>query len=89
MKPQSLDTHLDAEKVQIRLLRQASPAKRAWLMRSLSQTVLKLSRRTLRELNPDLSEQALKVLFVKHCYGDELADRLQTYLNRGKKHGQM
>lgn len=60
---------------------------RAWLMRSLSQTVLRLSRRTLREMNPDLSEQALNVLFVRHCYGDELADRLEIYLNRRKEQG--
>ncbi len=87
MKTQSIDTHPKAEEVQIALLRKASPAKRMWLMRSLSQTVLTLSRRTLREVNPELSEQGLKVLFVRHCYGDELADRFQIYLNREKKHG--
>jgi hypothetical protein len=87
MKTQSVDTDPKAEAIQIALLRKATPAKRAWLMRSLSQTILRLSRRTLREINPDLSEQALKVLFVSNCYGDELADRLQIYLNRGKEHG--
>jgi hypothetical protein len=87
MKTQSVDTHPKAEAVQIDLLRKATPARRAWLMRSLSQTMLRLSRRTLREMNPDLSEQALNVLFVRHCYGDELADRLEIYLNRGKEHG--
>jgi len=86
MKTQSVDTHPKAEEVQIALLRKAGPAKRTWLMRSLSQTVITLSRRTLREVNPELSEQALKILFVRHCYGDELADRFQIYLNRGKKH---
>ncbi|GAK59215.1 hypothetical protein U27_06192 [Candidatus Vecturithrix granuli] len=87
MKTQSVDTHPKAEEVQLNLLRKAGPIKRAWLMRSLSQTVLRLSRRTLREMNPDLSEQALNVLFVRYCYGDDLADRLQIYLNRGKEHG--
>ena len=86
MKTQSIDTHPKAEAVQIALLRKATPAKRTWLMRSLSQTVLSLSKRTLREANPELSEQALKVLFVRHCYGDELADRFQIYLNRGREH---
>lgn len=87
MKTQSVDTHPKAEAVQIKFLRKAGPVKRLWLMRSLSQTVLNLSRRTLRKMNPELSEQELKVLFVRHCYGDELADRLQIYLNRGKEHG--
>jgi hypothetical protein len=82
MKTQSIDTDPKAEAIQIDLLRKATPAKRAWLMRPLSQTVLRLSRRTLREMNPDLSEQVLKVLFVRNCYGDDLADRLQIYLNR-------
>jgi hypothetical protein len=35
MKTQAIDTHPKAEEVQIALLRQASIAKRAWLLRSL------------------------------------------------------
>lgn len=85
MKTQAVDTHPKAEEVQIALLRKAGPVKRVGLMRSLSQTMLTLSRRTLREINPDLSEQALKVLFVRHYYGDELADRFQIYLERRKE----
>ncbi len=87
MKTQSIDTHPKAEEVQIALLRKASPAKRAWLMRSLSQTVLRLSRRAFRRAHPDLSEQELNLLFVKHCYGDDLAERLRIYLNRRETHG--
>ena len=89
MKTQSADTHPKAEAMQIKLLQKAGPVKRVWLMRSLSQTVLTLSRRTLQENNPELSEQALKVLFVRHCYGDDLADRFQIYLNRGKVHDEI
>ena len=80
MKTQSIDTHPKAEAVQIALLLQASPVKRAWLLRSLSQTVFRLSQRAIRKANPQLTEQELKVLFVRHCYGDDLADRLQEYL---------
>lgn len=87
MKTQSIDTHPKAEAVQIALLRKAGPAKRVEVMRSLSRTVLRLSWRGLRRANPDLSEQELNLLFVKHCYGDDLAHRLQTYLNRRKEHG--
>ncbi len=85
MKTQSIDTHPKAEEVQIALLRQVSAAKRALLLRSLSQTVIRLSRRAIRKANPDISEQEFKVLCVKYCYGDDLADRFQKYLNRGKQ----
>jgi hypothetical protein len=87
MKTQSIDTHPQAEAVQIALLRQASMAKRAWLLRSLSQTVIRLSRRAIRKVNPQLTEPELNVLFVRHCYGDELADRLQQYLMRRTSDG--
>ena len=87
MKTQSIDTHPKAETVQIALLRQASPMKRAWLLRSLSQTVFRLSQRAIRKANPQLTEQELKVLFVRHCYGDDLANRLQRYLIQKTPHG--
>lgn len=80
MKTQSIDTHPKAEAGQIALLRQASPMKRAWLLRSLSQTVFRLSQRAIRKANPQLTEQELKVLFVRYCYGDDPANRLQRYL---------
>jgi hypothetical protein len=86
MKTQSVDTHPKAEEAQIALLRQASVAKRALWLRSLSQTVLRLSQRAIRKANPGLNERELQVLFVRYCYGDDLADHLQTYLNR-KTHG--
>jgi hypothetical protein len=82
MKTQSIDTHPKVEEIQIALLRQASVAKRALLLRSLSQTVLRLSRRAIRKANPGLNERELQVLFVRYCYGDDLADHLQTYLNQ-------
>ncbi len=87
MKTQSIDTDPKAEAVQIALLRQANVVKRAWLLRSLSQTVIRLSRRAIRKANPQLSEQELRVLFVRHCYGDDLANRLQHYLSQKISHG--
>lgn len=87
MKTQSIDTDPKAEEVQIALLRQASLAKRAWLLRSLSQTVIRLSQRAIRKANPQLTEQELKVLFVRHCYGNDLANRLQHYLIQKTSYG--
>lgn len=82
MRTQSVDTNPKAEKFQISLIRQASIAKRIARMRSLSQTVVQLSRRAIMRANPDLSEQELNLIFVSYHYGTELADRLRKYLDR-------
>lgn len=82
MITQSADTNPKVEKFQISLIRQASIAKRIARMRSLSQTVVQLSRRAIMRANPDLSEQELNLIFVSYHYGTELADRLRKYLDR-------
>lgn len=82
MITQSADTNPKVEKFQISLIRQASIAKRIARMRSLSQTVVQLSRRAIMRANPDLSERELNLIFVSYHYGTELADRLRKYLDR-------
>lgn len=82
MKPQSVDTDPKAEAVQIALLQRFSTAKRARLARSLTASTISASRRTLRRLNPDLSERELMLLFVALSYGEALAGRLKAYLER-------
>lgn len=82
MRTQSVDTNPKVEKFQISLIRQASIAKRIARMRSLSQTVVQLSRRAIMRANPGLSEQELNLIFVSYHYGTELADRLRKYLDR-------
>ena len=82
MITQSVDTNPKVEKFQISLIRQASIAKRIARMRSLSQTVVQLSRRAIMRANPGLSEQELNLIFVSYHYGTELADRLRKYLDR-------
>ena len=85
MKPQSSDTNLIAEEVQLSLIRQASIAKRISAMRSLSQTVIQLSRRAIAKANPGKSELELDLLFVAHHYGEDLAMRLRKYLEQMNK----
>ena len=79
---QSSDTHPKAEKFQISLIRRASIAKRTSRTRSLSQTVIQLSRRAILRANPKLSEQELNLVFVDYHYGSDLADRLGKYLKK-------
>jgi len=82
MITQSLDTHPEAEKVQISLIQKAGIARRIGIARSLSQTAMLLSRRAISRANPQLSEQELNLVIVAHNYGSEIADRLGNYLKR-------
>ena len=84
MRTQSMDTSPEAEGVQIELLRKASPAKKFGLVSSLSQTLIQASRRNLRRLHPDFSEEELALLFVELNYGKELSERLRADLERRK-----
>ena len=82
MISQSPDTAPEAEKVQIDLIRKSSVARRISIVRSLSQTVIYLSRRAIKRAKPFLSERELDIAFVANHYGEELAERLRLYLER-------
>ena len=86
MKTQSVDTHPEAEKVQIQLIRQASVTQRIIRMRSLTSSLMQLSKKAIRRANPRASQDELDVLFVKYHYGEELAVRFQAYLQQRKTH---
>ena len=76
------DTHPKAEEFQISLIRRASVAERLSRTRSLSRTIIQLSRRAIVRANPTLSEQERDIIFVAYHYGNELAERLREYVNR-------
>jgi hypothetical protein len=80
MSVHSFDTHPEVEKFQIYLLRRANIAERISITRSLSQTVIQLSRRAISRANPELNDKELNLLFIAYHYGDNLADRLDKYL---------
>jgi hypothetical protein len=75
------DTHPDAEKVQIELLRKATFAQRWAKMASLTAFTVNLSRRAIAEANPGLSQRELDLKFVELSYGRDLAERLRAYLD--------
>jgi hypothetical protein len=82
VKTQSEDTHPDAERVQIELLRKATMEQRVRLARSLSQTALGLAWRAIEEANPGASREELVVKFVAVHYGDEWANRLRERFSK-------
>lgn len=79
MGSRSPDTHPDAERVQLELLRHASVARRVGLVRSLSATAIQLARRAIRRRHPEAGNQELAAIFVALHYGPELAERLRAY----------
>ncbi len=87
MRTQSIDTHPKVEQIQINLIRQASVAQRISKMRSLTSSLMRLSKRAIRRANPGLSPDELDVLFVRYHYGENLAIRFQRYLHQRKLHG--
>ncbi len=82
MSSQPDDTHPDAKKVQLDLLRRASVSERLRLTLSLSQTVTDLAKRALRRRYPHEGEQEILLRFVSVHYGAELAGRLSSELRR-------
>ncbi len=74
------DTHPDAERVQIELLRQATGAQKIAQLRSLTSLVIGLSRRAIARANPQLDHHEVDMLWVEINYGKDLAARLRSYV---------
>jgi hypothetical protein len=74
------DTSREADAVQVRLLRQATPERRGRLALMLSDTTRHLARHAIDRAAPALSERAKDLFFVRVHYGAELAGDLGRYL---------
>ncbi len=82
MRTQSEDTSPEMERVQIELIREASPAKIFGLVRSMSQTMMQASRENIRRLHPDASKEELTLIFVELYYGKEPANLVRTQMEK-------
>ncbi len=76
------DTHPEAERVQIELLRRMSVSQRIASMRSLTAMAIMLSRRAIAEAHPQLATEEVDVKWVEVHYGRDLATGLRDYLSR-------
>jgi hypothetical protein len=85
MFTQSRDTHPEAERVQIELLRKATAERRLELGLSLSEEAMEIARQAIAQANPLASEEDQKLLFVEITYGKDLADRVRAYLARTQR----
>lgn len=76
------DTALDAERVQIALLREAPVARRFHLALALSATIIGVARRALARAQPHASPRELDLRFVELHYGSDVAGGLEAELDR-------
>ena len=74
------DTDAAADRVQMDLLRSATPARRAGLALSLTATVVGLARRALARQDPAATDEEIGIRFVRLHYGREIADGLAAFL---------
>lgn len=81
-RPEVDDTSREAQRVQLQLLRAASPTRRLQLALSLSQTTRDLALAALRRRHPDFSEREIRLRFAEVHYGKELAERVRACLDR-------
>ena len=77
--PLPSDTTIDAEQVQMRLLREKSPAERLALAMRLSSEVIRASKRAISRAHPELTPRQVGHLFIELHYGRELADAVRRY----------
>jgi hypothetical protein len=75
------DTHPEAEKLQIELLRRLTPAQRFAKACALTQWTRDLSRRAIGRAFPNLSPEQQKLKFIEVHYGKELAEQVRQYLS--------
>ncbi|MEQ8791834.1 MAG: hypothetical protein RIC55_36595 [Pirellulaceae bacterium] len=71
------DTTLDAQEVQLRLLREKSPSERARLALRLTSDVVRAARRSIGRTYPEFSERQVGLTFIELHYGREIARALR------------
>jgi hypothetical protein len=76
--PRPDDTDAEADAVQIALLRHFSPARRAQLALSLTDTIVAAARRAAVRSQPGATKEEIDVIFVETHYGTALADGLRA-----------
>ncbi len=82
MRTQSLDTHPDAERTLIEVIRKASSTKRFRLVQSLTQSAWWSSIYAWLQSHPGAKEQEAALHLVTCCYGTGMAQITRTALEQ-------
>ena len=84
MESRLSDTHRDAERVQIELMRQAPPWRKLYLLGQLNQTVKQMALSGLRRRHPQATEDELRRRLADLLLGVELAARVYGPVRPGR-----
>lgn len=80
MQPYTTDTSVEAEAIQLELLRRMSPSDRITKMCNLSAILRRMAFDAIRRLHPDLDEADVRLKFIESTYGKELAAEVRHHL---------
>jgi hypothetical protein len=80
MALRSVDTDVEADAVQMGLLRAAGVTRRAGMALSLSAQVIGLAHRAIRRSLPQATEEDVRLRFVELYYGPDLAADVRRLL---------
>jgi hypothetical protein len=84
MRTQSVDTHPDAERIMIELIRSSPVSKRFRLVQSLTQSAFWSNIHAWRESHPEVSEPEAAVHFCSCSYGIALAQLVQAVIEKSE-----
>ncbi len=82
MRTQSRDTHPEAERVLIDLIRKAPIAKRFGLVRSMTAFATRLNQQNIQQLYPQLAKEEIATTFVQDHYNRALAYNIRPILKQ-------
>jgi hypothetical protein len=79
------DTHPEAERAQVEILRRASPARRLQLTLELTNRVYRNAIQAIRRAHPGFTDDEVKLFFIELNYGADLASRVKENLNKRRR----
>ena len=82
MQPYTTDTSVEAEAIQLELLRRMSPSDRIAKMCNLSASLRRMAFDAIRRIHPELDEAEVRLKFIESTYGKELAAEVRTHLQQ-------
>ncbi len=81
MVTQSIDTAPEVERRLIAMIRKATVSKRLLKTRSLSSSIITLSKRAIQRARPDMNQRDVNLAFLEYHYGKELSKSVREYLS--------
>ena len=82
MQPYTTDTSIEAEAIQMELLRRMSPSDRIAKMCNLSASLRRMAFDAIRRLHPALDEAEVRLKFIESTYGKELASEVRNHMQQ-------